>query len=102
MLEQTRSPFGAERLQSQILVAPLKKDPYQTGSLPSRTAALPSRTGALSSRTSALPKYGKAPDPSVTNLFNSPAGYNIRRVITELEKRRAVLYALALEAVAKA
>src|SRR5262244_665933 len=88
MLEQTRSPFGAERLQSQILVAPLKKDQYRTGALPSRTAA--------------LPKYGKATDVSVTNLLKTPAGYNLKRVIEDLEKRRAVLFALALEAVAKA
>jgi|SRR5215831_4649384 len=102
MLEQTRSPFGAERLQSQILVAPLKKDTYRTGALPSRTAALPSRTAALPSRTAALPKYIKATEVSVTNLLKTPAGYNLKRVIEDLEKRRAVLFALALEAVAKA
>jgi|SRR5215813_4781916 len=102
MLEQTRSPFGAERLQSQIVVAPLKKDPNRTGALPSRTGALSSRTAALQSRTTALPKYGKATDVSVTNLLKTPAGYNLKRVIEDMEKRRAVLFALALEAVAKA
>jgi len=63
------------------LVAPLRKEPI---------------------RTDASPKYGKASATSVTNRFNRSAGYNLQNVITGLEKRRAEIVALALEAVARA
>ncbi|MGH9852095.1 MAG: hypothetical protein ACREBD_19840 [Blastocatellia bacterium] len=43
----------------------------------------------------ALPKSGKATDPSAPDLLNTSAGHNIKRVIAELEKRRAELFSLA-------
>jgi hypothetical protein len=80
MLERTRVPYGGERFQRDILVVPLKKEPI---------------------RSAALPKYGKASAAS-TNLFHRSSGYNPKTVIAGLEKRRAELFALALEAVARA
>jgi len=81
MLEQTSLPFGAVRFQREILVAPLKKESF---------------------RSDALPRYGITTDTSVNNLFKRPAGFNHRPAIAQLEKRRSELFALALEAVARA
>jgi hypothetical protein len=81
MLERTRVPYGGDRLQRDILVVPLKKEPI---------------------RTAAVPKYGKGSAASVTNLIHRSSGYNPKGVIAMLEKRRAELFALALEAVARA
>ena len=49
-----------------------------------------------------MPKYGKAPDTSKTDLLNTSAGYDINSVIAELEKRRAKLLVLARAAEARA
>jgi len=81
MLEQIRVPFGAERHQHEILVAPLKKEHV---------------------RNDALPRYGKPSPSSITNHFNGSAGYNAKSVIAGLEKKRSDLFSLALKAVARA
>ncbi len=47
-------------------------------------------------------KYGEATDSSLTGQSNKPAGYNIKSVTAELEKRRAELFALARAAEARA
>ena len=41
-------------------------------------------------------------NPPVAGLLNPPAGQKIKRVIAELEKRRAELFTIALEATARA
>jgi len=87
MLERTYIPLGSGRLQREILVVPPNKEPVQTGALPQR--------------------YEQEVDPqiSVSGLLNpiSPsAGQKIKRVIAELEKRRAELFTMALEATARA
>ena len=46
--------------------------------------------------------YGETTDSSLAGLPNTPAGYNIKSVTAELEKRRAELIALARAAEAKA
>ena len=107
-------PLRVERLQREILVAPVKKEPTQvlhlkakrsSDALPQRGTA--SRNGAaeylwLSSSSDPSPKYGKTTNSSVTDLVKTPAGYNIRSAIAELEKRRARLFALAHAAEARA
>ena len=49
-----------------------------------------------------LPIYGKTKDSSVTDLLDTPTGYNIKSVIAELEKRRAKYFAQACAAEARA
>ncbi|HKQ78549.1 MAG TPA: hypothetical protein VJ810_32925 [Blastocatellia bacterium] len=68
------------------------------------TPALPSssKNVAVKRSSASLPKYGKATHPSVTNLLNTSAGYTIKTVIAELEKRRAQSFALACAAEARA
>jgi len=91
MLKQTcmPMPLRVERLQREILVAPVKKEPTQvlhlkakrsSDALPQRGTA--SRNGAaeylwLSSSSNPSPKYGKTANSSVTDLVKTPAGYNI-------------------------
>src|SRR5215813_276274 len=91
MLKQTcmPMPLRVERLQREILVAPVKKEPTQvlhlkakrsSDALPQRGTA--SRNGAaeylwLSSSSDPSPKYGKTSNSSVTDLVKTPAGYNI-------------------------
>jgi hypothetical protein len=85
MLERTYIPLGSGRLQRDILVVPPKKEPVQSGPLPQR--------------------YEQEAPASVTGLLdplNPPAGQKIKRVIAELEKRRAELFTMALEATARA
>src|SRR5262249_55306664 len=90
MLKQTcmPMPLRVERLQREILVAPVKKEPTQvlhlkakriSDPLPQRGTA--SRNGAaeylwLSSSSDPSPKYGKTTNSSVTDLVKTPAGYN--------------------------
>ena len=107
-------PLRVERLQREILVAPVKKEPTQvlhlkakrsSDALPQRGTA--SRNGAaeylwLSSCSAPLPTHGKTTNSSVTDIVNTSAGYNIRSAIAELEKRRASLFALARAAEARA
>jgi hypothetical protein len=85
MLERTFTPLGSGRLQREILVVPPQKEPVQNGSLPQR--------------------YEQEVNPSVSGLLNPinpSAGHKIKRVIAELEKRRAELFTMALEATARA
>jgi hypothetical protein len=83
MLERTYIPLGSGRLQREILVVPPKKEPVQSGVLPQ--------------------KYEQEVlNPPVSGLLNPPAGQKIKRVIAELEKRRAELFTIALEATARA
>jgi hypothetical protein len=62
----------------------------------------PRKTVAIKRNTEALLKYGKAADSSVTDLLNTSAGYTIKSVIAELERRRAKFFALACAAEARA
>src|SRR5262245_29493606 len=85
MLERTIIPLGSGRLQREILVVPPQKEPVQSGLLPQR--------------------YEQEVNPSVSGLLNPinpSAGQKIKRVIAELEKRRAELFTMALEATARA
>ena len=85
MLERTYIPQGSGRLQREILVVPPKKEQVQSSPLPQQyeQEATPPISGLLSPLT-----------PS--------AGQKIKRVIAELEKRRAELFTMALEATARA
>lgn len=85
MLERTYIPLGSGRLQRDILVVPPKKEPVQSGPLPQR-----------------YEQEAPAPVASLLNTLNPPAGQKIKRVIAELEKRRAELFTMALEATARA
>jgi len=85
MLERTYIPLGSGRLQRDILVVPPKKEPVQSGPLPQR--------------------YEQEVNTQVAGLLNQvtpPTGQKIKRVIAELEKRRAELFNMALEATARA
>ena len=87
MLERTYIPLGSGRLQREILVVPPNKEPVQTGALPQR--------------------YEQEVDSQISvsgllNPINPSAGQKIKRVIAELEKRRAELFTMALEATARA
>jgi hypothetical protein len=85
MLERTYIPLGSGRLQREILVVPPKKEPVQSGPLPQRNEQ-------------------EAPTPvaGLLNPLNPSASQKIKRVIAELEKRRAELFTMALEATARA
>jgi hypothetical protein len=86
MLERTIIPLGSGRLQREILVVPPTKE----------TA----RSSPLSQQ-----QYEQEATPSVTGLLaplSPPAGQKIKLVIAELEKRRAELFTMALEATARA
>jgi len=83
MLERTYIPLGSGRLQREILVVPPKKESVQSGVLPQQYEQ-------------------EALNPPVAGLLNPPAGQKIKRVIAELEKRRAELFTIALEATARA
>src|SRR2546428_13279991 len=85
MLERTYIPLGSGRLQRDILVVPPKKEPVQSGALPQR-----------------YEQEAPAPVSGLLNPPNPPAGQKIKRVIAELEKRRAELFTMALEATARA
>jgi hypothetical protein len=88
MLERTYIPLGSGRLQQrEILVVPPKKDPGQS-----------------SVQSGVLPQQYEQEviNPSVSGLLNPPSGQKIKRVIAELEKRRAELFTMALEATARA
>jgi hypothetical protein len=87
MLERTYIPLGSGRLQREILVVPPNKEPVQTGTSPQR--------------------YEQEVDSQISvsgllNPINPSAGQKIKRVIAELEKRRAELFTMALEATARA
>lgn len=82
MLERTYIPLGSGRLQREILVVPPKKESVRSGPLPQQ--------------------YQQEVNPPVSGLLNPPAGVKIKRVIAELEKRRAELFTMALEATARA
>jgi hypothetical protein len=83
MLERTYIPLGSGRLQREILVVPPKKESAQSGVLPQQYEQ-------------------EVINPPVAGLLNPPAGQKIKRVIAELEKRRAELFTIALEATARA
>jgi hypothetical protein len=85
MLERTIIPLGSGRLQREILVVPPKKEQVQSGPLPQQ--------------------YEQEATPPISGLLsplNPSAGQKIKRVIAELEKRRAELFTMALEATARA
>jgi hypothetical protein len=91
MLERIQVPFGAGRLQRDILVAPLKKESIQSEVL--------SKYG----KTAGIPVTGLLKPPArYTPVRYTPAGYKIKNVIAELEKRRAALSARAQRAAAQA
>jgi hypothetical protein len=81
MLERTYIPHASGRLQREILVVPPKKEQVRSGP---------------------LPQYEREINPPVAGLLNPPAGQKIKQVIAELEKRRAELFTMALEASARA
>jgi len=83
MLERTYIPLGSGRLQREILVVPPKKETVPSGS-------------------STQQYEQEVTNPPVVGLLNPPAGQKIKRVIAELEKRRAELFTIALEATARA
>jgi hypothetical protein len=83
MLERTYIPQGSGRLQREILVVPPKKGPVQSGVLPQQYEQ-------------------EVINPPVAGLLNPSSGQKIKRVIAELEKRRAELFTIALEATARA
>ncbi len=86
MLERTYIPSGSGRLQREILVVPPKIEPVRSGPLPQQ-------------------KYEQEVTPPVAGLLNPlnpPAGNKVKHVIAELEKRRAELFTMALEATARA
>ena len=90
MLERTYIPLGSGRLQQrEILVVPPKKESIQSGVLPQQY-----EREVINPPTMAT--------GSVSGLLNPPAGQKIKRVIAELEKRRAELFTMALEATARA
>jgi hypothetical protein len=87
MLERTYIPLGSGRLQREILVVPPKKEALQSGPLPPQQ------------------QYEQEATPPISGLLaplNPSAGQKIKRVIAELEKRRAELFTMALEATARA
>jgi hypothetical protein len=87
MLERTYIPLGSGRLQREILVVPPKKEALQSGPLPQQYEHEQEVTPPISGLLSPL---------------NPSAGQKIKRVIAELEKRRAELFTMALEATARA
>src|SRR5262249_54263613 len=82
MLERTNIPLGSGRLQREILVVPPQRESVRSGPLPQQ--------------------YEQEANPPVTALLNPSAGHKIKRVIAELEKGRAELFTMALEATARA
>jgi hypothetical protein len=86
MLERTYIPHGSGRLQREILVVPPKKESSQNGA-----ASRQYEQEVIN------PQAG-----SVAGMLNPSAGQKIKRVIAELEKRRAELFTIALEATARA
>jgi hypothetical protein len=87
MLERTYIPLGSGRLQREILVVPPKKEQVQSGTLPPQQ------------------QYEQEATPPISGLLaplTPSAGQKIKRVIAELEKRRAELFTMALEATARA
>jgi DNA-binding protein H-NS len=87
MLERTYIPHGSGRLQREILVVPPKKETGQTATLPQ------SYEQEVNSQVSVS---------GLLNPISPSAGQKIKRVIAELEKRRAELFTMALEATARA
>src|SRR5262245_54925005 len=114
MLEQIFVPLRAERLQREVLVAPVEKELTQVIYNNARRSnyALPERettphNGAaeylwLPSKGDPLPKNGKATDSSATDPLKKSARHNINGVIAELEKQRARLFAQTRAAEARA
>jgi hypothetical protein len=85
MLERTNIPLGSGQLQREILVVPPQRESVRSGPLPQQ--------------------YEQEANPPVAGLLNKlnpSAGHKIKRVIAELEKRRAELFTMALEATARA
>src|SRR5262249_60061039 len=87
MLERTYIPLGSGRLQREILVVPPNKEPVQTGTLPQRYEQEVNSQVSVS---------------GLLNPINPSAGQKIKRVIAELEKRRAGAFSLGLFAAARA
>jgi hypothetical protein len=87
MLERTYIPLGSGRLQREILVVPPNREPVQTGPLPQRYEQEVNSQVSVS---------------GLLDPINPSAGQKIKRVIAELEKRRAELFTMALEATARA
>ena len=86
MLERTYIPLGSGRLQREILVVPPKKETVPSGSSTQQYEQ----------------EVINPPAGAETGLLNPPAGQKIKRVIAELEKRRAELFTIAFEATARA
>src|SRR6266511_2750513 len=87
LLERTYIPLGSGRLQREILVVPPNKEPIPTGTLPQRYEQEVNSQVSVS---------------GLLDPINPSAGQKIKRVIAELEKRRAELFTMALEATARA
>jgi len=111
MLERIQVPFGAGRLQRDILVAPLKKESIQSEVLskygkPTGTPVigLLNPPAKYPSAKYPLAKYplAKYPSTKYPPVRYSPAGYKIKNVIAELEKRRVALSDRAQRAAAQA
>jgi hypothetical protein len=108
MLERTYIPLGSGRLQQrEILVVPPKKEAaqsgVQSGVLPQQYEQEVINPPAMAAMAAmAAGTAGASAAGSVSGLLNPPAGQKIKRVIAELEKRRAELFTMALEATARA
>jgi hypothetical protein len=97
MLERTYIPVGSGRLQQrEILVVPPKKEPVQNGV---QGDVLPQQ---YEQEVINPPGVAGVAAAAVAGLLNPSAGQKIKRVIAELEKRRAELFTMALEATARA
>src|SRR5262245_62229206 len=88
MLERTYIPLGSGRLQREILVVPPKKEPVQTGALPQRYEQEVNTQVSVSGL--------------LDNPINPAAGQKSKRVIAELEKRRAEHFYMARWATVRA
>ncbi len=92
---------GAEIMSEQICVTFRNEYNPQQNYTPTFPSA--GKTGALKRITQALPEYGNAKEESsITDLLKKSAGYNIKRAIAELEKRRAEFFAQARSSEARA
>ncbi|HEX5082413.1 MAG TPA: hypothetical protein VFY40_10215 [Blastocatellia bacterium] len=106
MLERTYIPLGSGRLQQrEILVVPPKKESAQNGVQSSvQSGALPQQfeQDVINPPAAARVAGTGVAAGSVSGLLNPASGQKIKRVIAELEKRRAELFTMALEATARA
>jgi hypothetical protein len=107
MLERTYIPLGSGRLQQrEILVVPPKKESGQNGVQSGvQSGALPQQYEQEVLNPPGVARVAAgvgAAAGSVSGLLNPASGQKIKRVIAELEKRRAELFTMALEATARA